>query len=100
MRPVERPSIPILVESGPHRGSLQALVQALRQYLELLIQRVNGTLPKDGSEAMTGPMRPGAYTVATRPAAADWPGGIIYVSDAAAGAKYQGSDGAAWVNLG
>lgn len=41
------------------------------------------------------------YTVATRPsAAAVGPGVIIFVSDGGAGAVFQGSTGAAWVNLG
>lgn len=41
------------------------------------------------------------YTVATRPAAADvTQGTVIHVSDGAAGAKFQGSSGGAWVNLG
>jgi hypothetical protein len=41
------------------------------------------------------------YTLATRPAATTVPAGtIIYVSDGGAGAVFQGSTGAAWVNLG
>jgi len=46
------------------------------------------------------PVTPPTYTVATRPDVTLNEGGIIYVSDGAAGAKFQGSDGAAWVNLG
>lgn len=44
--------------------------------------------------------RPPRYLTAKRPAAADKEGLIIYVPDAAAGSKYQGSDGASWVSLG
>ena len=62
--------------------------------------RINRSLPKDGSEAMTSPLKLATYTVATRPAAASWAGGVIYVSDGAAGAKVQASDGTNWVNLG
>ncbi len=40
------------------------------------------------------------YTVATIPEATLHEGGTIYVSDAASGANFQGSDGASWVNLG
>jgi len=40
------------------------------------------------------------YTLATIPLATLHEGAIIYVSDAASGANFQGSDGAAWVNLG
>jgi hypothetical protein len=40
------------------------------------------------------------YTTATMPQAGAAPQTIIYVSDAAAGAKFQGSNGTAWVSLG
>jgi hypothetical protein len=41
------------------------------------------------------------YTTATKPsAAAVGAGVIIFVSDGGAGAVFQGSNGAAWVNLG
>lgn len=49
---------------------------------------------------MLSPLKLAAFTVATRPVASSYPGATIYVSDAAAGAKFQGSDGSAWVNLG
>lgn len=39
------------------------------------------------------------YTVATRPTNAR-PGKQVFVSDGAAGAKFQGWDGSTWVNLG
>lgn len=45
-----------------------------------------------------GSITTGSYTTATRPAHA--PGKIIYVSDGAAGANFQGSHAGAWVNLG
>lgn len=41
-----------------------------------------------------------SYTTAGRPAASSVPRSLIFVSDAAAGSKFQGSDGAAWVALG
>lgn len=41
------------------------------------------------------------FLVATRPAAsAANEGLLIYVKDAAAGSKFQGSDGSSWVSLG
>ena len=41
------------------------------------------------------------YVTANKPAAsAVMPGTIIFVSDGGAGAVFQGSTGAAWVNLG
>ena len=40
------------------------------------------------------------YTVATIPLATEHKGAVIFVSDAASGANFQGSDGTDWVNLG
>ncbi len=54
----------------------------------------------DGTSSMTNPLLLATFTVATRPAAASWAGGVIYVSDGGAGAVFQGSNGTAWVNLG
>lgn len=62
--------------------------------------RVNLSLPKDGSEPMTGPLTLAQYTVATRPAAASVPWAIIAVTDGGAGAECQMSNGTAWINLG
>ncbi len=41
-----------------------------------------------------------AFTEATKPSAAGNAGRIVYVSDGAAGSKFQGSDGTSWVSLG
>ena len=62
--------------------------------------RVNRMLGVDGKERMTAPLRLRSYTVATRPTAADHTGGLIFVSDGAAGSKFQGSDGTSWLSLG
>jgi hypothetical protein len=40
------------------------------------------------------------YLVADRPAPSTRTGLIIFVPDAAAGSKFQGSDGTSWVSLG
>jgi hypothetical protein len=48
--------------------------------------------------AINGPMAD-TYTVATRPTGVA-PGTVIFVSDAAAGANFQGWSGSAWINLG
>lgn len=53
---------------------------------------VTGTLITSGSITV------GNCTLATLPA--HQPGKLVYVSDAGAGAKFQGSNGTAWVNLG
>ncbi len=49
----------------------------------------------------TAPPTLPTYTTSSRPAAASVPAGsLIFVSDGAAGQKFQGSTGSAWVNLG
>ena len=54
----------------------------------------------DGTASMTQPLILATFTVATRPAATAWEGGVIYVSDGGAGSVFQGSNGTAWVDLG
>lgn len=76
------------------------LSQSINRFIAILATRVNISLQEDGSERMTAPLPLVAFTAATRPAAASWTGSIIYVSDGGAGAVFQGSNGAAWVNLG
>lgn len=97
----ERPGLPLAPsQSPPPTQWLVSLLKALSRLFTEIGYRLNRTLPKDGSEAMTAPLVLRAYTVATRPAAADYAGGVIYVSDGGAGAVIQASNGAAWVNLG
>lgn len=101
MDPVEAtPALPTSIERGPHTSFLGALLDALTRTLIRHATRINQALPKEGSEAMTAPLLLATYTTATRPAAGAWAGGTIYVSDAAAGSKFQGSDGTSWVSLG
>lgn len=69
-------------------GWSAAMVRVLTEYLSRMAFNVNQQ-----------PHCP-EFTVATIPTAADWTGRIIFVSDAAAGANFQASTGAAWVNLG
>lgn len=77
----------------PDRTSLENWARAVGR-------RLNGVLPKDGSEAMTQPLVLATFTTATKPAAADWAGGVIYVSDGGAGNIIQASNGTSWVSLG
>lgn len=104
MRPVaERPLLAQL--SGANFGALALwateLVKSLIAHFQEIGVRLNRVLPKDGSEAMEGPLVPKTHTVATLPAASSvTPGGIVYVSDGGAGARWRGSDGSAWHNLG
>ena len=75
--------------------ALQTFARYLQPLFNAIGFRVNRCYPKDGSEGLT------PYTTATRPTGtAVRPGSIIFVSDGAAGAKFQGWDGSAWVNLG
>ena len=103
MNPVnDRPFLPQVVPStfdGINK-TFGELVRVLLGVFSDFGYRVNNVLPKDGTEAMTAPLTLATYTTATLPAAADYPGALIYVSDAAAGAKFQGSDGTSWVSLG
>jgi hypothetical protein len=100
-RPVKQVLEAVTLPTGsPPEAALRSWAAYLTPLLRDIGFRLNRVAPKDGSETFTAPMRLGTYTVATRPAAATWPGAIIYVSDAAAGARFQGSDGTAWVNLG
>ena len=101
MDPIEpAPRLPANVEAGPHRRFLDALITSMTFYLSNMANRVNEVLPKDGTEAMEGPLVLKSYTVATLPTASSWTGGIIYVSDGSAGQRFRGSHGGAWVNLG
>lgn len=100
MRQVDGAGIPAIVERGPHEESLGAVLRFLREFTVRLLDRVNATLPKDGTEAMTGPLELKSYLTAGLPPAADHEGAIVYVSDGAAGSKFRGSDGASWVSLG
>ena len=85
----------------PGAGSFaHQLISALGRLFMEMGYRLNRCLPVDGSEPMTGPAGLAIYTVATRPAAADYPWSLIAVSDGGAGAEFQASNGSAWVNLG
>jgi hypothetical protein len=89
---------PTLPSSG--LAALQALVAYMTPLFRDIGYRLNRTMPKDGSERLTNPLPLAVYTTATRPAAADWIGSVILVSDAVPNQKFQGSDGTAWVPLG
>ena len=73
-----------------------AMNTVLGQYLQRMILRLNGSLQKSGAEPMTGPLRLAQFATADLPAAADWLGAVVYVTDAAAGDEFQGSDGSTW----
>lgn len=100
MRPIpENPTLGV-PGPGPHIDFLTNLVQRLFQVLQAIAFRLNNVLPKDGSEVMGGGLPLATYTTATRPTVTD--PALIYVSDAAAGQRFQGWDvtAGAWVPLG
>lgn len=103
-KPVEeRPQLPRLSASTPAAltrwsDSLsQQLAKVFQQYgyvVNLLIKMMDGGAPP-------APQRLKAYNAsADLPAASAHEGAIVYVKTAAAGAKFKGSDGTSWVNLG
>ena len=100
MNSVGPPSLPVGVEKGPNEFYLISMTQQLVLYLTRLAIRVDGLLPKDGTEPMTAPLELMTYTVATLPAASSNTGKVVYVSDGGAGTKFRGSDGTSWLSLG
>lgn len=76
------------------------LVRTLMNVLSEIGQRLNRSINVDGEVTMNQPLVLATFTSAERPDAGDWEGGVIYVSDASAGSKFQGSNGSSWVSLG
>lgn len=91
---VSLPRVQLLDQLDATWGAV--LIEAIQQHG----QRLNDSIHKDGGIAMVNPLVLGPFLNASLPTAANWTGGIIYVSDGAAGTKFRGSDGVAWVNLG
>ena len=82
MDPVAQPVQPIGIEQNrPQAEFLRALLRNLQAFWSKELHRLNRVLPKDGTEAMTGPLELKTYTVATLPTASDFGGSVIYVSD-------------------
>lgn len=82
MDPVAQPIQPIGIEEGrPQATFLRGLLRTLQGFWSKELHRLNRVLPKDGTEAMTGPLELFTYTVATLPTASDFTGSVIYVSD-------------------
>lgn len=102
--PANYPSIdpPYLgVKEEDTKEAIRSLIGILEKFRERVSKTFNTkVVSTDGTQGMTAPFRLATFTVATRPTAASWTGAIIYVSDGGAGAVFQGSNGAAWVNLG
>ena len=91
----ESAPLPRSVSAIALHATVLTLIGALSRYLADLAFRVNRTLPKDGTEVMTGVLLTKTYTVATLPAVGV-AGGFIYVTDETGGATHASSDGTNW----
>lgn len=99
-RQADRFFLPQLRSMGEVLSWAANMVRTTGIALAQLARQIAAVLPKDGSEPMGAPLPLHSVTVATLPAAADWEGAVVYVSDGASGARFRGSNGSAWVNLG
>lgn len=61
---------------------------------------INERIDVFGGTAMQAPLPLAHFPSGERPAPEAHPGAVIFVPDAPAGQKFQGSDGASWVGLG
>lgn len=75
-----------------------SLQRALSAFARGAGYRVNRVLPLDGTEPMQAPLPLEPLLTANLPAAADWTGAIVYVSDGATPGLYQ-SNGVTWVAI-
>lgn len=97
----ERVNFPIVPrDQQALRGWASSLVARLADLITELGTRANASISDDGDKRMAAPLPLQSVKAADLPPAADWEGSIIYVSDGASGAKFRGSDGSSWVNLG
>lgn len=95
-RPVnERPPLP--QPPRDERGIFGWALTQMRVLLDTFQQHGHAI---NGLQEGRSPIPQATYLTADIPDAADHEGAIIYVSDAAAGANFQGSIGTGWVNLG
>lgn len=96
----ERPMMPTgQLKAGPQAGFLTTLIKQLVQTFEEYGFRLNRVMPKDSSEAWSDPTPLYSTADADKPAASEWEGHLIYVSDGAAGDKVRYSDGSSWVTV-
>jgi hypothetical protein len=65
----------------------------------MIAERANASLARNDERAMELPLKLATYTVATVPAAADWTGALIYVSDETGGATVAYSNGTNWLRV-
>jgi len=93
------PALPRPPQGGDIAGVYTHLAQlnrALFQSLASIGLRLNGALPKDGTEVLGAPITLASYTVASLPDASLYTGALIYVSNETGGATIAFSDGTNW----
>lgn len=91
------PDLPLIPRpSGEDTAWARQLSSTLSRNLSEIAFRGNRVVPKDGSEAMTGPLVLASYLKAALPAAASYTGGLIFVSNETGGATVAFSDGTNW----
>lgn len=95
--PLSKPSN--LYAKGGVENYLSSLYGTLFTLFARIGVRLNGVLPKDGTEAMTAPLQHKASTVAELTSlwpAASYTGAILYCSNETGGATLVFSDGTNW----
>lgn len=90
------PSLPLTPSGNDLRSYLLTLTQRLTNLLTLFAQRINGSVPLDGTETMGAPLPLASYTVAGVPSAPLYEGSVIYVSNETGGKTLAFSDGTNW----
>lgn len=99
MKPVnERPPLPQAIP-GTFAGLLIFTADLTKQLISILGEygfRLNRALPKDGTEAMSGPLVLASYAVADLPDASAYAGALIYVPDGTSNKRLAVSDGTDW----
>lgn len=80
-------------QPGKTEQGLKTLYTSLFKYFTHVSYRVNRLLAADGSERMTGPLPLAQYATGDLPAAADYPGAIVY--DSTTG-QVKRSNGSSW----
>lgn len=93
---VRPPRRPTMLAQGLFNGDL---TRNLHNVLGDISFRANRTLGRDGEERMEGPLPLVELETADLPPAADFPGAVIFVTDAPAGEQVQYSDGTNWIPL-
>lgn len=91
---IEKPAFP---QPPVATGSWErALIRTLNSAFQEVGVRTNLNLPRDGDRTMEAPVPLQHSTVANLPAAGDWEGSLIYVTNDTGGPAIAWSDGSDW----